>query len=107
MCYNMRVQSESTRYINNCGSKTMKKKADVIVCPCCGAEYLPAEIFIPESYIGKPKNIVKDEFGKIFTFDGESMNTYERYQCDYCGNTFKVFAKTTFFQAIPQKYLHI
>lgn len=77
-----------------------KNKFDVIVCPCCGAEYLPAEIYVSNSYIGTPKHIIKNDEGKILTFDGETMNTSETYQCDYCNSKFIINAKTTFLTEI-------
>ena len=32
----------------------MKEKLNIIICPNCGAEYLPAEIFLPDSFLGRP-----------------------------------------------------
>lgn len=64
----------------------------IIECPNCGAEYLPGEIFLPKTFLGEPKNIDKDEKGKIISFTGTNMNTLENYVCDYCGTNFKVRA---------------
>ena len=71
-------------------------KIVTITCPHCGTEYLPAEIFVPESFLGKPSNIQKDPFGKIVSFEGDSMDTRETYVCDYCKNPFSVFCKIQF-----------
>lgn len=67
-----------------------------IKCPYCGCEYLPAEIFYPDDFLGTPLNIIKDENHEIIGFDGNNMNTEETYVCDVCGKTFKVDAVVTF-----------
>ncbi len=61
-----------------------------IICPHCGAEYLPAEIFYPESILGNPSNIIKDEDGLIEHYEGEEPDFTEEYTCDKCGHTFTV-----------------
>lgn len=70
--------------------------SNYVVCPYCGREYLPAEIFMPDSFLGEPKNIIKDENGKILSFSNSSMNLKEEYTCDECGNTFQVEAAVKF-----------
>lgn len=71
----------------------MKKKINFIIpCPYCGAEYLPGEIFLPKTFLGEPKHIDRDDNGKIVSFVGTNMNTYESYTCDFCGTTFKIKA---------------
>lgn len=67
-----------------------------IVCPNCGAEYHPAEIFISDYITGKPKHIDKDEEGKIVYYTGLEQDLEEIYKCDKCGNQFKVIAKLDF-----------
>lgn len=57
-----------------------------IVCPNCGAEYAPQEIFILTLF--NNKHIVKDEGGKIL--DDLAIDDKEVYKCDYCNNTFFV-----------------
>ena len=74
----------------------MREKLDIITCPCCGAEYLPAEIFLPNSFLGKPKIIDKDSSGKLIYYNGSNMNLVEYYTCDYCNKTFRVDAKIQF-----------
>ena len=72
-----------------------KEKLDVIVCPTCGCEYLPAEIYLPNSFFGKPTNIEKTREGKVETFEGMTMNPNESYICDHCGTHFNVKANIT------------
>lgn len=72
------------------------RKLEVITCPCCGREYLPAEIYLPNSFIGKPKSIVRNEQQQIESFSGPSMDVVETYKCDKCDSVFKVFARITF-----------
>lgn len=70
---------------------------NVIRCPNCGAEYLPAEIYLPDYFLGRPCHIEKDHlFGKINNYEGRAMDTFETYNCDYCGVTFSVSAKIKF-----------
>lgn len=66
-----------------------------IKCPHCGAEYLPAEIFVSD-LLGNPRNIIRDEDGKIEHFDGEPMSLTESYCCDYCGCKFAIYGKVDF-----------
>ena len=73
-----------------------KRKDVVITCPICGREYLPAEIFVPNSFFGKPTNIDRFTNGEIEVYDGSSMDTAEEYTCDNCGETFVVNADIHF-----------
>ena len=67
-----------------------------IKCSNCGAEYLPAEIFVPNEFFGKPQNIIRDENNQIISYNGNNMDLTDQYRCDYCGTTFKVSAKINF-----------
>lgn len=67
-----------------------------IKCPECGAEYLPAEIFYPDEFLGTPKNIEKDIIGNIMYFGGRDMNLTETYRCDYCKRKLTVEANVSF-----------
>ena len=67
-----------------------------ITCPTCGQNYLPAEIFIPDAFFGKPSEIEKTSDGKIDYFSGKGMDTVEEYVCDKCGAKFKVVANVMF-----------
>lgn len=69
---------------------------ETISCPHCGTEYLPAEIYYPDTFLGKPKNILKTTEGKIVDYTDESMNVKENYICDTCGTKFRVTCKVKF-----------
>lgn len=71
-------------------------KLDKIICPCCNAEYLPVEIYIPQTFFGKPAKIVKDDQHKIVDIIGQKQNFKEDFICDYCNTPFKVNAKIQF-----------
>lgn len=83
--------------------KDYNKNFDVITCPICGMEYLPAEIFIPRSFFGRPHSIDKLADGRIDSFCGKSMDTREEYVCDKCGTALKVFAKVYFRAEVDEK----
>ena len=74
----------------------MKTKFTTIKCPYCDREYLPGEIYVPNSFLGQPKNIEKDYSGKIIDFSGSNIDLEEYYQCDKCGKSFKVTAHVSF-----------
>ena len=81
----------------------MKEKFEVITCPNCGREYLPAEIYIPNSFFGKPEYIkLKDN--KIDKLFGTSMDLKEHYCCDSCGKSFNITAKISFNTEIDDKH---
>lgn len=67
-----------------------------IICPICGAEYLPVEIFMPEEFFGRPTEIIRDPADKIEFFLGKGMNLNENYVCDSCGATMRVKARISF-----------
>lgn len=73
------------------------KNNTVIKCPVCGREYLPAEIYMPDSFLGKPKDIIRDDSGKITSYLGKTMDLREQYICDSCQSPFRVNAKVQFF----------
>ena len=72
------------------------KKLEVIICPTCGREYLPSEIYYPNSFLGKVNTVIRDTSGKIDTFFGKSMDLKETYICDKCNKAFGVSARVTF-----------
>lgn len=72
------------------------RKFEIIECPKCGREYLPAEIYIPHTFFGKPRDIVRDVYGRILDYDGSSVDLFETYTCDKCNTTFQVRAKMGF-----------
>lgn len=63
-----------------------------IKCPDCGTEYLPAEIFYPDDFLGHPTKIEKDIYGKILYYAGKDMCLKESYKCDGCGRKINVEA---------------
>lgn len=72
-------------------------KKPVITCPCCGAEYLAQEIYIPTAFFGKTSHIEKDETThKILDVCGGDLDLEEKYTCDFCNTPFNVTAKITF-----------
>lgn len=75
----------------------------LIKCPHCGAEYLPAEIYYPDEFLGKPQDINKvHNTGALDYYRGKSMNTQEEYVCDYCGTRFYVDATVSFKTSIDK-----
>ena len=79
-------------------SNTSRKTA-VIKCPHCGAQYLPAEIYMPEAFTGHPDDIVKDSFGKILYEDypeGREPDMLEHFVCEYCEKPFVIEATVTY-----------
>lgn len=68
----------------------------IIKCPNCEYEYLPGEIYLPEQFLGKPKNVERTIEGKIDVNYGTNMDLEETYTCDKCGKTFKVSANVNF-----------
>lgn len=72
------------------------RKFELIECPYCGYEYLPAEIYVCKAFIGAPNYIQRDNTGKIVSYENTSMDTQETYICDKCNTTFKVTAKLVF-----------
>lgn len=78
------------------------KKLEVITCPYCGREYLPSEIYLPNSFLGKATNIMRMTDGTIEAFFGKGMDLKESYICDKCNSEFNVQAKVTF-KSFPLK----
>ena len=71
-------------------------KKNVIKCPHCGCEYLPAEVFYPKYLLGKPFNIIRDEEGTILGYNGEEADPIETFECEHCNKKFKVEVVMTF-----------
>lgn len=72
-------------------------KKIVVKCPKCDAEYLPAEIYVPQAFFGNPKDIVKFNNGQVDDFySGKDMDLNESYVCDYCNTKFYVKAYIKF-----------
>lgn len=67
-----------------------------IRCPYCGAEYVPSEIFMPETLLDKSTIIDKDSNGIIENIEGEEAELIESYICDYCNKEFVVNANVVY-----------
>lgn len=74
-------------------SKNFGKK---IICPKCGTQYLPGEIYLPKQFLGQPKYVERDFSGKILFADGGDMCLKETYMCDKCDTIFEVVANIQF-----------
>ena len=74
----------------------MRKKTPKIVCPKCGTQYLPGEIFLPKSFVGQPKQVIKNCYGEIIDYYGDSMGLNETYQCDKCNAVLSIKAAVQF-----------
>lgn len=72
------------------------KNFTTIKCPKCNYEYLPAEIFFPQTLLGKPKDIFRDDNGSIEFYSGDSMNWHEEFECEQCGTSFEIDADVAF-----------
>lgn len=81
----------------------MKRLFTVIKCPNCGTEYLPAEIYVPNAFFGKPSNIAKHN-GKVVSFYGDSMDLRESYTCDTCDTKFTVRASVLFNTSVEEDF---
>lgn len=75
-------------------------KTPVIRCPFCGSEYLPGEIYLPGSLIGKPVEVIRDSLGKIIYEDYDRKDnepdTVEHFTCEHCEKPFVVEATVTY-----------
>jgi predicted RNA-binding Zn-ribbon protein involved in translation (DUF1610 family) len=67
-----------------------------IKCPHCGFEYMPAEIYYPDSFLGKPMDISRDDSGKIDFYTGHNMDLNEEFECPNCGCHFEINCKVDF-----------
>ena len=74
----------------------MTKDFKIIKCPKCGYEYVVAEIFFPQDFLGKPNNIIRDDKGHIILVEGESPCFEEEFECENCGAVFKTKLDMTF-----------
>jgi acetone carboxylase gamma subunit len=72
------------------------KDLPVIRCCHCGHEYMPSEIFMPEAFFGKQKNIFRSVDGQIEFYDGTDPDFVETYICDNCGTPLDIEARISF-----------
>lgn len=68
----------------------------VIKCPICGQEFLPAEVYLPDYFLGKPTEIIKTTSGKLDFYFGQGMDPDEEFICDNCGAHLKIHANISF-----------
>lgn len=69
-------------------NKVITKK---IKCPYCGWEYLPGEIFCPNSVVGQPETVLRDQLGHILYDEykeDQLPEMDETYVCDNCNKPF-------------------
>ena len=76
----------------------------ILKCPVCGEEYLPGEIFYPKYIIGNPKNIIKNDSGKIEYWEDEDLVNTESYICDKCNTALKFNVNIDYSVEVDNKY---
>jgi len=70
---------------------------NIIKCPYCGREYTIDEIYLPNSLLGKTREVMRMVDGTIDIIDYiNPPDLNEKYECDGCGNTFTVKANLSF-----------
>ena len=67
-----------------------------IICPNCGYEYHPAEIFLPNSVIGNITYVDRDDEGHIISTISDTSDYTETYQCDRCSKVFSTTLEMSF-----------
>ena len=72
------------------------KDVPIIVCPICGEELLMSEVYVPQAFFGKQKEIIKDSAGHIDYYIGSDPDLDEEYICDNCGAHLKIHANVSF-----------
>lgn len=72
------------------------KDVPIIKCPVCGMEYMPSEVFMPNSFFGKQKDIFRSVDGQIEFYDGDDPELTETFTCEHCGTNLSIEAKLTF-----------
>ena len=77
-------------------------KNQKIICPFCGTEYLPGEIFLPKLFLGQPTNVERDIHGKIIWQEGVDQNLQETFCCVNCNKDFSIKADINFTVGIPK-----
>jgi hypothetical protein len=61
-----------------------------IICPHCGFQYLPGEIYDPKHFLGQPKDIVRNNVGEILGYEGIVTDLEETYICENCNNVYLI-----------------
>lgn len=81
-----------------------EKRNDIVMCPGCAAEYTANEIYFPNEFLGRSKDLEKDRVTHKIVFDaGKPMNPTEHFICEYCGTPFKVWANIKFYVTEDEK----
>lgn len=75
---------------------------NTIVCPKCGMEYAPSEIYLPNAFIGKANHVFREADGTISDIIGEERDLKESYICDGCNTKFYVKATVKFMTSINE-----
>lgn len=68
----------------------------VVKCPVCGTSYLPSEIFLPQSFFGKQRDITRNASGEIEFYLGDDPNYDEEFICESCLTKLKIHANLNF-----------
>ena len=67
-----------------------------IKCPICGTEYLPSEVFYPDSFFGKQKDITRNNSGEVEFYLGDDPNYEEEFVCESCLTKLNIKARLSF-----------
>lgn len=65
-------------------------------CPNCNTEYHPGEVFLPNYFLGQPKDMERDIEGNILWVDGIDQDLTETYICDKCNKKINIKANLSF-----------
>mgnify|MGYP006988847762 CR=1 FL=1 len=68
----------------------------VVKCPVCGTNYLPSEIFMPDSFFGKQRDITRNASGEIEFYLGDDPDYEEEFVCESCLTKLKIRANLNF-----------
>jgi hypothetical protein len=79
------------------------RKFELIACPKCGHQYLPAEIFTPNAFFGKPYGIERNYNGDIMEYEGQSIDLFDTYTCDNCDTLFRISTKLSFTTSLGEE----
>lgn len=72
------------------------KNLVTIKCPVCGTEYLPSEIFLPDNFFGKQKDITRNQSGEVEFYLGDDPDYDEEFICESCLSRLKIHTNLIF-----------
>lgn len=76
--------------------KKEERVCETVVCPHCGREYHPSEIFYPD-FLGKASRLIRDGAGKIIWAEfSEEPSLEEKFVCEDCGKPFVATAEVSY-----------